>query len=295
MNKLFMLIGLIGSGKSTYAQNLKENGNNIQIHSSDSIRKELFGDERLQIDNELVFKTLHQRIKKDLNDGKDVIYDSCNINYKRRMEFLKQIKNIKDIQKIAIVFATSFERCLENNKKRERVVPEEAIIKMYKSFYVPQYFEGWEYIDFKYNYNTNDYTLGKLQEKLNVEQDNPHHKLTVYEHCKKVSNLLSTNVTLKMAGLLHDCGKPFCKSFLNKNNEITEVANYYNHQNVGAYETMFWLANSNNLEITKFVQWHMLFFNEISKKSLEKYTKLFGKQFMQNLKLLHEADIEAKK
>ena len=50
MAKLIILCGLPGCGKSTYAENYKAvddaifEGNTV-IHSSDAIRKELFGDE----------------------------------------------------------------------------------------------------------------------------------------------------------------------------------------------------------------------------------------------------------
>lgn len=42
MVEFIMLVGLPGSGKSTYAEKLKEKG--YIIHSSDAIREELTGD-----------------------------------------------------------------------------------------------------------------------------------------------------------------------------------------------------------------------------------------------------------
>ena len=59
MNKLTLLIGIPGSGKTTYAnKNKKENE---IILSSDTIRQELFGNESSQQDNELVFNTLYSK------------------------------------------------------------------------------------------------------------------------------------------------------------------------------------------------------------------------------------------
>ena len=82
MNKLVMLVGLPGSGKSTYAGKLKKEG--VIIHSSDRVREEL-GDVNDQSKNEEVFRILHKRIKDDLKSGKSVAYDATNLNRKRRI------------------------------------------------------------------------------------------------------------------------------------------------------------------------------------------------------------------
>ena len=65
-----MCVGIPGTGKSTWLENNKEELNFI-IHSSDAIREEL-GDVNDQSKNELVFNTLHKRIKEDLLNGKNV-------------------------------------------------------------------------------------------------------------------------------------------------------------------------------------------------------------------------------
>ena len=78
-----MMVGLPGSGKSTYAKQLSEETNAV-ICSSDTIREELYGDENSQDNNDEVFKILHSRIKENLKNGKNVIYDATNINSKRR-------------------------------------------------------------------------------------------------------------------------------------------------------------------------------------------------------------------
>ena len=46
---LLMLVGLPGSGKSTYCKTYK----NFKVHSSDALREELFGDESCQDKNAL--------------------------------------------------------------------------------------------------------------------------------------------------------------------------------------------------------------------------------------------------
>ena len=55
-----MVVGLPGSGKSTFIEDFIDE-DNAHIHSSDSIRKELLGDVNDQTSNSLVFETLHNR------------------------------------------------------------------------------------------------------------------------------------------------------------------------------------------------------------------------------------------
>ena len=62
---LCFCVGLPGSGKSYWAEANKEELNAV-VHSSDEIREELTGDVNEQSKNELVFSTLHKRVKEDL-------------------------------------------------------------------------------------------------------------------------------------------------------------------------------------------------------------------------------------
>ena len=92
MTRFVMMCGLPGSGKSTYADELARKEGFI-VHSSDKIREEL-GDVNDQSKNEQVFTILHKRIKDDLRSEKNVIYDATNINRKRRVAFLRELKHI---------------------------------------------------------------------------------------------------------------------------------------------------------------------------------------------------------
>ena len=125
-----MMCGLPCSGKSTKAKQLSEEYN-ANIHSSDAIREELTGDINNQENNTLVFQTLHQRIKDDLRNGVNCIYDACCVRYKERKAFLQELKNIP-CEKICILMATPYEICLERSTKRDRKVPEYVIKRMYK-------------------------------------------------------------------------------------------------------------------------------------------------------------------
>lgn len=89
--KFMMLIGLPGSGKSTWAEKYLTNSGNTVIISSDKIRKELFGDENSQEDNTRVFHEMEIRTLDYLNKGVYVIYDATNVVRKRRKALLDKL------------------------------------------------------------------------------------------------------------------------------------------------------------------------------------------------------------
>jgi predicted kinase len=90
-----MLAGIPGSGKSTYAEKMKNEYENIVVCSSDAIREELTGNVNNQDLNEEVFKVLHRRVKDNLKAGNNVIYDACNISSRRRRHFVQtELKGI---------------------------------------------------------------------------------------------------------------------------------------------------------------------------------------------------------
>lgn len=306
MNKLYMMVGLPASGKSTLAKQISQN-EDAEIVSSDEIRKELYGDENIQGNSNKVFERLHRRIIEGLKAGKNMIYDSTNINYKRRMAFLQRLNKL-DVKKIAVMVATPYEECLIRNANRERKVPEEVIKRMYYNFYVPQYFEGFDKI--KLYSNSSDwsqktkkiYTMDNLLENMNISHDNPHHSLSILEHCQKVQSILNNKgrrYYIENLGLFHDMGKIETKSFTNSKEEITDIAHYYNHEKVSAYISclpILWkkyISKDDLIERAKLIQWHMLPWSNMSEKTENKYKKLLGEDFWGDLMELHEADKEA--
>ena len=192
--ELIMLVGLPGSGKSYLANKMKDQRENYHVFSSDEIRAELNGSEDSQEKNEVIFATLHNRVKQCLkeNSGKraTIIYDACNISWKRRKAFLNEISHIK-CDKTCFLVYTPYEKCLENNKQRAenggRFVPEHVIERMYKNFFVPYFYEGWDHIIVVRN-DTNKEApkLGELFYGENglckIPHDNHHHSLSVGDH-----------------------------------------------------------------------------------------------------------------
>ena len=146
-----MLVGLPGSGKSTYANTITIDGVKPVIHSSDKLREELYGDAAIQGDNNKLFAELHKRIKEDLKRGNNVVYDATNIRKKNRIAFLKELKDIP-CYKDCIVMATEYRACEYNNEHRERKVPPEVIRRMYLNYQPPHESEGFREIVYVFTY-----------------------------------------------------------------------------------------------------------------------------------------------
>ena len=100
MGNLYIMIGLPGSGKDTVIKNITENMSEDEklrtiILSSDDIRMELFGWED-QTKNGIVFQEMNKRCKEMLSLGRNVIYNATNLNKKRRMALINEMKKYFD-------------------------------------------------------------------------------------------------------------------------------------------------------------------------------------------------------
>lgn len=303
MNKpiFIMMVGLPGSGKSTIAQKLAEEYN-ANIHSSDAIREELSGDINNQDINDLVFRTLHNRIKEDLRNGTNCIYDACNISYQRRMAFLQELKNTP-CEKICLLMATPYEICCEQNAKRDRTVPEHVIKRMYMSIDTPYWYEGWNDIWIIYSDGADGSyhsVCDWVASVMDYNQHNSHHKLTLGEHCLKTFEYLNSIPVpfweIRTAALIHDCGKIKSATYINSKGERTDECHYYNHQYCGSYDSLFFRDVDDHLYVAQLIRWHMqpYFWEKDNNEKLHsKYRKLWGEELYSDIMKIHDADKNA--
>lgn len=105
---LWIMCGLSGSGKSTVAAQIAGNNENTVIVSSDAIREELTGNYEDQEHNEEVFKIFHDRIRKNLENKKNVIADATNLTMKSRRAILMKVNGL-DINKTCLIIPKPFE------------------------------------------------------------------------------------------------------------------------------------------------------------------------------------------
>lgn len=299
-----MLIGLPGCGKSTLANKFKDTYHKVVL-SSDSIREELFGDEDEQMEPERVFATMFHRTVQALEDDFDVIYDATNINRKLRMNTLERLKKAvsKPFTAEAVVVYTDIAEVKRRNASRSRVVPEYVIDNMLKNFELPIYGEGWNFIGVHYS---TDPKLNWLEAvdyyAKDLIHDNPWHNMNVDEHMRAALYYFNTHYNpndypdyLEKAILLHDIGKRFCKTYVNRKGQTTEVAHYYQHANPGAYFALginFDLSEEDKYIIALLINYHMrpLEAWKDSKKAEEKDKRLLGDELYNYLKVLHTCD-----
>jgi len=131
-NKLFILIGIPCSGKSTYANKFILNNPNTILISTDEIRKQITGVYQFsEKTNLLVMETAKKMLYKALMQGMDVIYDATNTNKNYRKSIIK-ISKQTSLQTIGVVFKTPVTICLKRNAERnsERRIPEHVIVAM---------------------------------------------------------------------------------------------------------------------------------------------------------------------
>lgn len=302
---LTILIGLPGSGKSTWAElGVAEYFENALWLSSDNLRAQELGDTTDQSNNELIFQKMFDLTVEGLKEGKYVIYDATNISSKRRRVLLEQIRSQVKTEAQALVFAIPFEECVKRNEARERKVPYHVIDRMYKQFEVPTFEEGFDFIDIATCDSIPSKKLGDvLSPLMQIEQDSPYHIYTIGQHCIEAANSLVEEIGINddtaeliIAALLHDIGKKHCKVFTNKKGEPTEEAHYYGHENVGAYDILTMdLKDLNKVHIAFLVQNHMRMHYLETDKAIAKIKRTMSEETYQELVLLNKADQGAAK
>jgi predicted kinase len=288
--KLILLIGIPGSGKTTYAKEyIKLNPNTVHL-SSDSIRAELYGNESIQGNPTEVFSLMQKRAIETLNDGKDVIYDATNITRKDRSYIISLCPKFVEIE--AHIIWAPIEVCIERDVARERTVGKEVIDRMLKRFQAPYYDEGIDAIFIirpdDWDWDERNY-ITKCFDDMKISHDNSHHTLDIIDHCWEAKRYLFnkdiTDENLLFAALRHDIGKPYVKAFIDSKGNPCEQAHYYQHQCVGS-----WMSYGFG-SITPCSAWlisvHMdPFLNTKYYNNLPTFLK-------RDIDLLHKADLEA--
>ena len=135
--KLYTMVGLPASGKSTFANKHKE----CVIVNTDDIRQEILGDWRNQDKGDLIFKIAYERIGEALNSGHDVIFDATNVQRKYRKKIFQF-----NAEHVAVYMNVDVEECKRRNALREHRVPDEVIDRMASRLQVPTIDEGFKEI-----------------------------------------------------------------------------------------------------------------------------------------------------
>ena len=146
MAKLIMLIGIPGSGKTTYSKDLSKEYN-AKVISSDKVRQTYIGIEESEV-FPIVYRLCIEELKNDCN----VILDATHITpkvRKRTFDALDQFGVVYD--KIAVYVDTPVEVCLKrveirNQDPNELFLPLEVIESYGKNIIAPSKEEGFSEI-----------------------------------------------------------------------------------------------------------------------------------------------------
>jgi len=142
--KLFIPVGIPGCGKSTFAETFLSHAICV---STDAIRKEMFGSLLAAHDvskqeqrqrNDLVFKLYHEKIRTNLQAGKDVIADATNLDTRARQQLSDIVDETTCEQPIEVhvLLFTNIQEAFRRNEERDsdQVVPPEVMARFAVKF-----------------------------------------------------------------------------------------------------------------------------------------------------------------
>jgi len=133
---LFLLIGLPGSGKSYLAQTLLVADPRRQLISTDAIRSQLFGDEAIQGPWFLIWRQVQRQLQQVVLQSSSTwagaaIYDATNARRRHRRELITLARAIGFTAITGLWLDTPLWLCLARNRRRQRQVPEDVILRMH--------------------------------------------------------------------------------------------------------------------------------------------------------------------
>lgn len=322
-----------GKSTFAYKLSDEMDGDN-QIVSSDRTRVRLFDNVNFQGDNTTVFNEMKKETEFYLMRGCNVIYDATNLSRKRRMALIKNMRYVdrKIVYYIATSIEkcidndfkrhrTVGEEVIRKAYKRLQIPIEsegwdevrycyntddvdlnDSYVSIYARTINKIIEECVDYDFFENELSKMSYTFSNIK---GLSQDSKYHHFSVSRHTYHVFDYIKNleidkdrKHNLLIAAMFHDVGKYACKSFTNHKGESTRYANFIGHENVSAQLADLELRRlrmspSMIIDIVTLIQFHMDL-NQQGDKVMSRLEKLLRPEQIEDLLLLHEADLSAK-
>lgn len=131
-SRIFITIGLPASGKTTLAKMLRDVHRTFDLNL-DILRGIVSGDESNQAATSKALRLRDLLLTSLINNDIDIVISDTNVVEEHLTSLIDNILSLGVDHKnvILIEMATSYDECLRRNASRDRVVPEDAIRRMY--------------------------------------------------------------------------------------------------------------------------------------------------------------------
>lgn len=304
--KLTIMVGLSGSGRNDVARTIAKE-QNAELISFAQIYQEKFvipnkstipgimpqenkrENQKLTQPEmeEIVWLEFCKKIRLTLEEKKSVVADAPNIAMKDRRRILQRIKGL-DITKQCQIVPCMYNQCLKVIKEKD--ISEREVERQLYRFEIPFTEEGFDEIRISETWPIEEINWNAFR---NFDQKNPHHKFSLYDHCRYAYKSFMEkgySQELMLGALLHDYGKMFTQTIGDDG-----IAHYYSHHNVGAYHVLCMFPVELSLDLIFLVNYHMFAFEcDKNEKAKKKWKRRFGDEKFNILLNFHESDLAAR-
>ncbi|MEB3338772.1 MAG: AAA family ATPase [Leptolyngbyaceae bacterium] len=159
-----LMVGIPGSGKSTFAAQLLNHYPHYRLIATDDIRQALYGDAAIQGDWAEVERQVLIQVGDAIASGIPVIYDATNFKREHRIDLLQKLHRIRGhhpVSWVAWYLTTPLEVCQIRNQQRSRQVPPDVISAMFRALqeFPPTTAEGFAQV----------YTIAMANDPIDVQ------------------------------------------------------------------------------------------------------------------------------